>query len=118
MYVCALALLTPNHPNNALCTKKINSFIVIVAFSVTLEKLNRNPQAKPPQNFFHTFFFRHPPSHSKTCYAIPEISIPYHGRYLGIPREMGVSWAGIPKARGITQFGIPKAWGGGSATNL
>ena len=28
--------------------KKINSFIVIIAFSVTLEKLNRNPQACPP----------------------------------------------------------------------
>ena len=25
--------------------EKINSFIVIIAFSVTLEKLNRNPQA-------------------------------------------------------------------------
>ena len=28
--------------------KKINSFIVIIAFSVTLEKLNGNPQACPP----------------------------------------------------------------------
>ena len=28
--------------------KKINSFIVIIAFSVTLEILNRNPQACPP----------------------------------------------------------------------
>ena len=28
--------------------KKINSFIVIIAFSVTLEKLNRNPQVCPP----------------------------------------------------------------------
>ena len=28
--------------------KIINSFIVIIAFSVTLEKLNRNPQACPP----------------------------------------------------------------------
>ena len=27
---------------------KINSFIVMIAFSVTLEKLNRNPQAPPP----------------------------------------------------------------------
>jgi len=32
--------------------QKINSYIVIMAFSVTLEKLNRNPQAifpPPPQ---------------------------------------------------------------------
>ena len=28
--------------------KKINSFNVIIPFSVTLEKLNRNPQACPP----------------------------------------------------------------------
>ena len=28
--------------------KKINSFIVIIAFSVTVEKLNRNPQACLP----------------------------------------------------------------------
>ena len=27
--------------------KKVNSFIVVIAFSVTLEKLNRNPQACP-----------------------------------------------------------------------
>ena len=37
--------------------KKINSFIVIIAFSVTLEKLNRNPQACPP----HAFLFSPPP---------------------------------------------------------
>ena len=40
--------------------KKINSFIVIIAFSVTLEKLNRNPQACPPPppknlSFPHSF---------------------------------------------------------------
>ena len=44
--------------------KKINSFIVIIAFSVT-EKLNRNPQAclpppVPPQKFLHAFFFSPP----------------------------------------------------------
>ena len=47
---------------------------------------------------------------------IPEISIPYHGRHLGILRGGGVSWTGIPKTwggGGVTQFGIPKAWGGG-----
>ena len=44
--------------------KKINSFIVTIAFSVTLEKLNKNPQAcmsppprQPPKNFLHAFFF-------------------------------------------------------------
>ena len=26
----------------------MNSFIVVIAFFVTLEKLNRNPQARPP----------------------------------------------------------------------
>ena len=31
--------------------KKINSFIVIIAFSVILEKLNRNPQACPFLNW-------------------------------------------------------------------
>ena len=43
--------------------KKINSFIIIIAFSITLEKLNRNPQACPPpqkKNFLHTFFFSPP----------------------------------------------------------
>ena len=44
--------------------KKINSFILIIAFSVTLEKLNRNPQVccPPPQKIFlHAFFFSPPP---------------------------------------------------------
>ena len=43
--------------------KKINSSIVIIAFSVTSEKLNRNPQACPPappplpkKNFLHAVF--------------------------------------------------------------
>ena len=36
---------------------RYNSFIVIIAFSVTLEKLNRNPQACPP----HAFLFSPPP---------------------------------------------------------
>ena len=49
--------------------KKINSFIVIIAFSVTLEKLNRNPKAcqppppRPPapqKYFLHAFFFSPP----------------------------------------------------------
>ena len=35
--------------------KKVNSFIIVIAFSVTLEKLNRNPQAcplpRPPKEF-------------------------------------------------------------------
>ena len=37
--------------------KKINSFIVIIAFSVTLEKLNRNPQAcsPRPKKFLHAY---------------------------------------------------------------
>lgn len=34
---------------------------------------------------------------------IPEISMPYHKQYLGIPREKGVSWNGILKL----------GWGGG-----
>ena len=40
--------------------EKINSFIVIIAFSITLEKLNRNPQAcppVPPKKFLPAFFF-------------------------------------------------------------
>ena len=45
--------------------KTINTFIVIIAFSVTLEKLNRDPQACPAprpkkKNFLHAFFFRPP----------------------------------------------------------
>ena len=46
--------------------KKINSFIVIIAFTIISEKLNRNPQACPPpppspqKNFLYTFFFSPP----------------------------------------------------------
>ena len=44
---------------------KINSFIIIIAFPVTLEKLNKNPQACPPlpppqKNFLHTLIFSPP----------------------------------------------------------
>ena len=48
------------------CDIKFNSFIVIIAFSVTLEKLNRYPQASPPppptppKKFLHAFFFSAP----------------------------------------------------------
>ena len=56
---------------------KINSLIVIIAF-LTLEKLNRNPEAcsRPPapktKKFLHAFFFSRPqPPHSKTCCAVP-----------------------------------------------
>ena len=58
--------------------EEINSFILIIAFSVTLEKLNRNPQAcpqppppTPKRNFFHAFAFAFAFTHSKTFCAVP-----------------------------------------------
>ena len=54
---------------------KINSFIVIIAFPVTLEKLNTNQKAclPPPKKFFHAFFLSSPPPlpHTKICCAVP-----------------------------------------------
>ena len=48
--------------------KKINSFIVTIAYSVTLEKLNRNPQAlRAPQYKLKRFV-------TMTTYWVPDLS--------------------------------------------
>ena len=53
----------------------------LYAFSVTLEKLNRNPQAcPPPQIFLHAFFFS-PPTRK-----LARRSLRWHGRLLAIER--------------------------------
>ena len=67
--------------------KKINSFIVIIAFFVTLEKKNRNPQARnplPPKNisFTHSSIAPPPPPYSKTCCAVPVVLLFCHGGLL------------------------------------
>ena len=53
--------------------KKLNSFIAMKAFSVSLEKLNKNSQAcyPPHRNFVPVFLFATPLPHSKTCCAVP-----------------------------------------------
>ena len=50
--------------------------------------------------------------------SFQKISIPYHGRHLGIPREREgfLDW-NSEDVGGVTKFGIPKAWGGVSALN-
>ena len=58
-------------PTSLKMWKKIDSFIVLIALFVTLEKLNRNPQACPPfAPKFALCILLHTP-HSKTCCAVP-----------------------------------------------
>ena len=54
--------------------KKVNSFIVIIAFSVTLEKLNKHappPPSASPQKISFTHSSLTP--NSKTCFAVPDL---------------------------------------------
>ena len=55
--------------------KKINSLIIIIALSITLEKLNRNPQACPPQkiSFTHSFLAPPPPTRKLAARSLPQL---------------------------------------------
>ena len=57
--------------------KKINSFIVIIDFSLTLQKLNRNPQACPPaQKIFRYALFFSPPTRKLVAQSLLNIDYP------------------------------------------
>ena len=53
--------------------KKINSFIIIIAFSITLEKLNRNPQACPLQKISFTHSSLAPPTRKLAARSLPQL---------------------------------------------
>ena len=64
--------------------EKITTFIVIIAFSVTLEKLNRNPQAcpEPPQKIPSRIII-------KNYYYMASV----YSRYNARPDWLSATWA-------------------------
>ena len=61
--------------------EKINSFIVIIAFSVTLDEIHKHaPSPLPPKKFLHAFFFSapHPPPTRKlAARSLSEMTFSY-----------------------------------------